>query len=900
MIARVPLALALTLAVVAVTERVAATADNHATALAAWRSFRQAHGTAWQVQWNQRTRVPARIFGPGLAYPGSMRSGQVAEAAAIALLEKHIDLLAPGARASDFTVVSNRMGSAMRVVGLAQSAGGIAVAGGQLSFRFKSDRLFVIASQALPHVPPLSGTIVSHRAAQHARDAMTGALGGSWQARPGPMQIVPVTRAGGIDYRLTRRVEVERRRPFDRRLVWIDVDTGAIVAEKSQLSSATSTVAFRVPVRWPGGDRDLYPARRVEVMVDGQAGTTGQAGDIGWNDADPGSCQTTVTGPEVAVHNAAGDLATEVLQLVDQDTAIWDAGSSEYTDAQLTTFIHASVAKDHARTIDPSMEWLGSPLSATVNMDQDCNALSDGSSIYFFRSDDQCHNTGRLADIVYHEVGHVLHRQSIVPGVGAFDAALSEGASDYFSASITGDPVISPGFYKSGQRLRHIDPIGSEARWPEDIGELPHDTGLIFAGAMWDLRKALIAELGDDDGAVHADQLFYAAIRHAVDIPSTYFEVLAADDDDGDLTNGTPNRCSIDAAFAAHGLADPTLLGSVGPPMLEGTTITVPFTDPDPRCGERTVQSMTVWWRITGADSLSQLDLTEATPGAYSAALPPMAEGSAIDYRVDITYADATTESLPTNPAAPFYQLYLGEVTELYCTDFELPPSQEGWRTYAEPEPNEWTWGQPESSQGRGGDPLAAFSGTYVLGTDLGGFDKDAVYEPNTETFALSPVVPVPTSAQSIRLQYRRWLRVQDGARDRARIISNDHEVWSNAQADGDLVHADAEWRFHDVDLTHTVQGGTVQIGFELASDSEVELGGWNLDDVCIVAFPALCQGDECGCPDGECHEPRPADCGCNSSGGSALAGALVVWAALLGLGRRRRQVEVEGRRGAG
>src|SRR5690606_20747905 len=78
--------------------------------------------------------------------------------------------------------------------------------------------------------------------------------------------------------------------------------------------------------------------------------------------------------------------------------------------------------------------------------------------------------------------------------------------------------------------------------------------GRIIGGALWDLRKLLVAKLGSTTGIAHTDRIWYEATRRAVDIPSMYVEALIVDDDDGDLANGTPNGCEINAAFGPHGL----------------------------------------------------------------------------------------------------------------------------------------------------------------------------------------------------------------------------------------------------------------------------------------------------------------------------------------------------------
>src|SRR5690606_31118193 len=165
-----------------------------------------------------------------------------------------------------------------------------------------------------------------------------------------------------------------------------------------------------------------------------------------------------------------------------------DAGAEAY----LTTLVHAGLARDYARRFAPDLAILSEPLRATVNLDSTCNAFSDGVTINFFQASEYCENTGRLADVIYHEFGHVLHRQSIIEGAGNFDPALSEGLADYLAATMQDDPGMGRGFFYDDEPVRHLDPDDREHAWPHDIGAI-HETGLIFAGAMWDLRQRLIA-----------------------------------------------------------------------------------------------------------------------------------------------------------------------------------------------------------------------------------------------------------------------------------------------------------------------------------------------------------------------------------------------------------------------
>jgi MYXO-CTERM domain-containing protein len=251
--------------------------------------------------------------------------------------------------------------------------------------------------------------------------------------------------------------------------------------------------------------------------------------------------------------------------------------------------------------------------------------------------------------------------------------------------------------------------------------------------------------------------------------------------------------------------------------------------------------------------------------------------------------ADGTVALRPANPADPVYQLFHGETTALYCTGLETSPWDDGWErgTQAGEDEGDWQWGTPRAAPGSG-DPDGAFTGDRALGTDLGQLGSDGLYDPGVVTYVDLPPVATPAGARSVRLQYRRWLAVEDASFDQATISSNGAPLWTNTSGqDGQLHHRDREWRFHDVDLTETIFDGEVAVRFEISADEGVELGGWNIDDVCVVAVP----GDGGG-GDGDAGFPRPDDggCGCRAGARPGPAGALLLLGALWQLRRRRRR----------
>ncbi len=847
---------------------------------AAWQHFLTTEGGTWRSMWDPQTRVPLRIYGSGLPAPGSVASPAKAEAFALTLLRRHIGLLAPGASAGDFVLVSNQVTNGVRSVGFLQYSRGVRVLGGQISFRFKVDRMVAIASEALPsaRATRVTAPINDARAGQSALSWLGrdfGAAGKTVRNVSAPV-ILPIIRNGDspgtISYHTVVTVTVASTSPIARWDVHVDARTGTPVARRQTLAFGDGVILYNAPDRWPGGSRSDYPAAFASQIVDGTPTTADVNGSVTWAGNNAANVLARARGSYARVFNQAGGDATNNISLPDGGSVTWDDSNSETVDAQLSGYIHANIAKEYVRPWDANLAWLDNVIPVTVNINQTCNAYSDGDSINFFRANQQCGNTARLADVVYHEFGHSLHSQAIIPGVGDFDGSMSEGAGDYLAATITGDPAMGRGFFLTEDPLRHIDPMGSERFYPDDLVGEVHDDGLIYAGAMWDLRKDLANVLGQQAGVEHSDRLFYATLQRAVDMPSSYVEALIEDDDDGDLANGTPNQCSIDRAFALHGLADESQTAMrIMPPVVTGLSVAVEVQINNPECALDIV-SATMNWQQREDQAQNGTVTLDPDGQNYVGDIPNQPPGQVVLYQINMELSDGSTVTYPDNAADPMYELFVGEITEIYCTDFETDPADDGWThalTAGQPGQgaDDWQWGVPDGTAGSG-DPSAAYSGTQVYGNDLGGGNYNGLYQADKVNETRSPQIDI-SGYDNIRLQYRRWLNVEDGFFDQGNIYVNDTLAWSNLNSDqgngSNVHHTDKEWRFHDLDLSPYLQGDTVEIKYEISSDAGLEFGGWTLDDFCVVAYVAPVCGDGQvsiveECDDGEANSDTAAD----------------------------------------
>lgn len=220
--------------------------------------------------------------------------------------------------------------------------------------------------------------------------------------------------------------------------------------------------------------------------------------------------------------------------------------------AQAMVYIHANrVINTAKKFIKP--EWFNQPITANVNHSQACNAYWDGSTINFFSAGEHkgktCANTGLIADVVYHEWGHGLDENT----GGIEDGALSEGFGDAVSLLMTDDPKVGIDFMP----LEHkpVRDMSEVKKFPEDVEDEVHADGLIVGGAWYDMYTALKSKLGKDKANQLFGKFLFKGIYQATKMSDVYDATLAIDDNDGDVSNGTPNFCEINKAFAKHGLA---------------------------------------------------------------------------------------------------------------------------------------------------------------------------------------------------------------------------------------------------------------------------------------------------------------------------------------------------------
>ncbi len=293
-------------------------------------------------------------------------------------------------------------------------------------------------------------------------------------------------------------------------------------------------------------------------------------------------------------------------------------GGNGNTHSARTGFYHLTNINRTAASFLPGNTWLDGTLTANMNINSNCNAYWNGSSVNFYTSGGGCANTGEIAAVFLHEWGHGMDSNA---GGSAGENGTGEAIGDSFAFIELREPCIGENFLStscyncnssctgvrdvSAYAIGGISTVARPSTVEDNAGmncdrligdgntDCPyihptafvpyqgpmgyegHCESYIASSANWDLAQMLIAEHGTEGGWGKMEELWYgimtpmgSAYRVAsggqcnpsasVDgcgSSNWYTLYLAADDDDGNLANGTPNGCRIWDAFDAHGIA---------------------------------------------------------------------------------------------------------------------------------------------------------------------------------------------------------------------------------------------------------------------------------------------------------------------------------------------------------
>ncbi|MET0553610.1 MAG: hypothetical protein ABW221_11270 [Vicinamibacteria bacterium] len=286
------------------------------------------------------------------------------------------------------------------------------------------------------------------------------------------------------------------------------------------------------------------------------------------------------------------------------------------TPATRSGFYELNKLIEQAKGWLPLNTWLNGQLPANMNLNLTCNAFysSANGSVNFYRTGGSCNNSGEIAAVFDHEWGHGMDDNDTL---GALSNS-SEGYADiagiyrlqascvgynFFDNSTAGACGLTPDGTGRNQNEALTGPAHCntncsgvrDADWARHADNTPdtplnHNCPRCTAGsgpcgrqvhcsaapvrqAAWDLvARDLTAapfNMTSQQAFLLGNKLFYEGSGnigtwHACTCTTSsdgcgatngYMQWLAADDDDGNVANGTPHMTALFAAYNRHGIA---------------------------------------------------------------------------------------------------------------------------------------------------------------------------------------------------------------------------------------------------------------------------------------------------------------------------------------------------------
>ena len=397
----------------------------------------------------------------------------------------------------------------------------------------------------------------------------------------------------------------------------------------------------------------------------------------------------------------------------------------EATIRELSAYYNVNRIHDHVNTWLPDFDGLDFSLPTRVDVNGTCNAFyTPGSpSINFYSEGDGCSAFSTVSDVVFHEYGHGINDLYYESLGGNFtNGGVNEGYADFWAISLTGNPVLGAGCYLDNEDffIRRYDE--NPKVYPQDLVGEVHADGEIICGAWYDTHLLM----GGDWNATMA--LFVAAFpgmqaqtqngNEGEAFVEILLDVLQADDDDDDLSNGTPNGSAILEGFGLHGIS---LFSSVdieheaiefaaeaeAIPVEAEAAILFPFGQYFNTCD--------LHYRTSPFEDWTVIPMEPGSGDLFQAEVPAQEPGTVIEYYFGISDLFGSTSAITpfsaedaANPNLPF-NIIVG--LEPVLIDNQDDYNEFGFWEVGLPEDNaetgEWESAQPVGSYGTPGDPTS-------------------------------------------------------------------------------------------------------------------------------------------------------------------------------------------------
>lgn len=417
------------------------------------------------------------------------------------------------------------------------------------------------------------------------------------------------------------------------------------------------------------------------------------------------------------------------------------SNATEGARAQVNAYLHANTTRDWILSANPAYPTIATQTNfpITVNIASTCNAFYSNSTINFYASGGGCPNTA-FSSIVAHEFGH-----NMVDKGGSGQGAYGEGMSDCLAVAVYDENILAYGWSGNcNTGLRNADNACQyDAGSCSSCGSASHACGQLLSGCIWDLRLQLLAAHPVDYRTRLTGLIVNSVLLHVGTssiTPSITVDFLTLNDDNGDITDGTPDYAQINAAFTEHNMPGPALsplkftypngLPTLASPSASTTfPVTVSALGGNPSAG-----TGKLYWRFGTVGAFSSALMTPTAPNQYMASIPAGPCPGVVQFYVESGIQGGGVSTNPSNAPTSSYSASVAAAQSMIFEDtFE---TNKGWNYgFSGDTATAGVWlranpigtaAQPEDDHTATPGALCAFTGQGSVGGSLGEADVDS------------------------------------------------------------------------------------------------------------------------------------------------------------------------------
>lgn len=657
----------------------------------AWEDFRAAHGN-WWVEFKEETGTPHRAFGQPIAVAGANPVDQ-----AINFFETYCKDYLPTTQG--LVLTNNNTTDQYHYVSFIQQYNGLDVMWSEATVRINMQGevamfgLDVYKGISISTTPSISAAAIGTYASAGFDVPVTGV-----EVAPA-LKVLPIPGATGLEYKLVYEVTVHTDMVNGipgKYYSLVDANNGFVYYRRNEVHACGEyMMTANIQVNSDITDNPLLPTVErglpyLRVEIDGDYYYTDENGFLTLNTiTSPTPATIDLRGLYARVSQGTGATSIETIDITvfPGDNLISFDVESGAVPSEVSAYYWQNIVHDLMKSYFPSFTGLDvDQLIRVERNDGSCNAFYDGTSTNFYQEGGGCPSTGLFNDVVMHEYGHGVNYDLYAglgdPG-GMGNGAMQEGYADLWGICVTDNPIMGQGFLGgAGTFVRRYDV--EPKVYPQDLVGEVHADGEIVAGAWWDVNENFGADL------VSMTDLWMETHNATVDgvdgnegeiFRDVLLEALIADDDNGDLADGTPNDDAITSAFCEHGI---TLVGNVS---LDHNEFVEPVAVMEPLVIEATLDAdfpeyigfASMYWRTTPGAAFIETPMTEITLTDYEASIPAQTQGTIIEYYFKIGDTNGcgnvtlpTKSDLDVEPNLPYFALVGFEMLEYEDFDNEF------------------------------------------------------------------------------------------------------------------------------------------------------------------------------------------------------------------------------------